>query len=84
MLRGPFKEARLTLYFPFGHRIICVQRNSAIAASSVLRVTVASQTCVVRPRCAGFATQASVPSRAVPRKLVFSYTVVKLSAPSGR
>ena len=69
----------------FGQRIICVQRNSAIGPAvdrdaSPSRPRPAS--CL--PRCAGFATQAIVPSRAVPRKLLFSSTVVKLSAPSGR
>ena len=53
----------------FGHSTICVQRKSAIVPPSSCRVTVASHTCVVRPRCTGLATHVSVPSRAVPRKL---------------
>src|SRR5438874_9195654 len=71
-------------YPDFGQRTICVQRKSAIVPPSSWRETVASQTCVVRPRCAGFAMHVSVPSRAVPRKLVFSSIVVKLSAPGGK
>ena len=45
-------------YLSFGQRIICVQRKSAIALPSAWRVTTASHTCVVLPRCAGRATQA--------------------------
>ena len=50
----------------FGQRINCVQRKSAIGLPSACRVTVASHTWVFRPRCAGFAMHAIVPSRAVP------------------
>ena len=39
-------------------------------------VTVASHTCVVRPRWWGVASQEMAPSRAVPRKLLFSSIVV--------
>ena len=67
-----------------GHRIICVQRNSAIVLPVSRCVTTASYTCVVRPRCCAVAMQSSVPSRAVPRKLDFSSIVVKPVAPSGR
>ena len=34
---------------PFGHRIICVQRNWAIGFAEPAVATTASQTCVVRP-----------------------------------
>jgi hypothetical protein len=34
---------------PFGHRIICVQRNWAMDFAEPSAVTIASQTCVVRP-----------------------------------
>jgi hypothetical protein len=43
-------EARgLTPCHPFGHRIICVQRNWAMDLAEPSAVTTASQTCVVRP-----------------------------------
>src|SRR5204863_1439327 len=67
-----------------GHKTICVHRNNAIVLPVSLWVTVASQTWVLRPRCAGRATQAIVPVFAVPRKLLFSSIVVKFVAPSGR
>ena len=51
----------------FGHRIICVQRNSASLRPLASSVTTASQTCVVRPRCCAVATQAMLPSLTVPR-----------------
>ena len=47
-------------------------------------LTVDAHTCVARPRCSASVTHASVPSRVVPRKLLFSSMVVKPLAPSGR
>ena len=58
-----------------------MQRNRAIVFWSSLRTTVASHTWVIRPRCTGRAVQAIVPSRAVPRKLVLSSTVVNVALP---
>ncbi len=66
---------------PFGYRTICVQRNSAIVLP--LCVTVASQTWVVRPMWTAVAVHSMTPSRAVPRWLDLSSTVVKFWAPSG-
>ena len=80
-LRGSLSTVRSR---PDGASSICVQRNSAIVLPSALRVTVASQTCVVPPRCTGRAAQLIVPSRAVDRKLHLSSTVVKFAMPSGR
>jgi hypothetical protein len=59
-----------------------VQRNSAIVFPPSC-VTVASQTCVVRPPCARTASHARTPSVAVERKFAFSSIVVKPVAPSG-
>ena len=67
----------------FCHKTICVHRNSAILPPLASLLTTASQTWVVRPRCTGVARQAMCPSRAVPRKLDFSSTVVKPFAPCG-
>ena len=73
-----------------GSRSSWVQRNAAIAVGEGpsrgwLAVTMASQTCVVRPRCTAVAlTRGSSPTRAVPIKLVFSSTVVKPVFPAGR
>src|SRR5215471_1951941 len=71
-------------HFARGQRMSCVQRNSASVRPFDASVTTASHTCVVLPRCDGVATQVRRPSRAVPRKLVFSSIVVKFSAPGGR
>src|SRR5581483_5873369 len=69
--------------FAFGYKIICVQRNNAIALCVTSSYTVASQTWVVRPPCINVASQRIAPSRAVPKKWVFNSIVVKLVAPSG-
>ena len=60
-----------------------MQRNSATVFPVPVLVTTASQTWVVRPACTLVATAAIRPSRAVPRKFVFSSIVVKPLAPSG-
>ncbi len=60
-----------------------MHRNSAVVRPVVASVTTASQTWVVRPACTLVATQSMRPSRAVPRKLVFSSTVVNPVEPSG-
>ena len=46
--------------------------------------TSASHTCVVRPLCIGRAVQTTMPSRAVPIRLLLSSMVVKPLAPAGR
>ena len=67
------------------YRMSWVQRYDAISRSVVSFVTVASQTCVVRPRCSGDAVAATCsPSRADETKLAEQSTVVKLRAPSGQ
>jgi hypothetical protein len=58
-----------------------VQRKIAILRSPLR--TSASQTCVVRPPWTSVATQSRTPSRAVPRKFVFSSIVVKPVPPGG-
>ena len=66
-----------------------MQRNAAIAVSEGpsrdwLVVTMASQTCVVRPRCTALAlTRSSSSTRAVLMKLVFSSIVAKPVFPAG-
>ena len=60
-----FKLARPRAYF--GHKIICVQRNSASVRPLASSLTTASHTCVLRPRCWALATQATAPSVTVPR-----------------
>src|SRR6185436_12183612 len=57
-------------------RIICVQRKNAIVLPVFSERTSASHTCVVRPLWTGRATQVTSPSSAVPRKLLFSSSVV--------
>ena len=64
--KSPSREPAHGLHC-FGHRIICVQRNSASLRPLASSVTTASQTCVVRPRCCAVATQAMLPSLTVPR-----------------
>ncbi len=67
-----------------GYSTIWVQRWSAMVRPVPSFVTVTSQTCVVRPTCAGTATPTTTsPGRALPRKFVLSSTVVNV-APSGR
>ena len=59
-----------------------MQRYEAINRSVVSFVTVASQTCVVRPVCSGDAVATTrSPSRALEMKLVEQSTVVKLWRP---
>src|SRR6185436_6041004 len=77
------EEEALRHDFGFCHKIIWVHRNSAIVLPSASWLTTASQTWVVRPRCAGVARQRIPPSRAVPRKFDLSSMVVKPRAPSG-
>jgi hypothetical protein len=60
-----------------------VQRNRATVRPVPVFVTTASHTWVVRPACTLVAMVAIRPSRAVPRKFVFSSIVVKPLAPSG-
>ena len=61
-----------------------VQRYDAINRSVVSFVTVASQTCVVRPECSGAAVAVTCsPSRALEMKLAEQSTVVKLRGPLG-
>jgi hypothetical protein len=67
-----------------GYRMSCVQRKSAITRPLASSITSASQTWVVRPPWASRASHASLPARAVPRKLVLSSIVVKPRPPSGR
>ena len=63
--------------------MICVQRKAAISLPLVSSLSLASQTCVVRPPWRSSAVQATAPSGAVPVKLHFNPTVVKPDAPSG-
>src|SRR5439155_27019518 len=67
----------------YGYRSSCVHRKRASFLPASF-VTVASQTCVVRPPWTSSDVQDSVPSSAVPRKFVLSSIVVKPYAPSGR
>jgi hypothetical protein len=60
-----------------------VQRNIAMSLPSPV-VTVASHTCVLRPRCTAVAFATILPSRAVETWLLFSSSVVKFCAFSGR
>ena len=60
-----------------------MQRKSAMGRPSA-SVTVASQSCVVRPPWTSLASHAIVPSCALRTKFVFSSIVVKPVAPSGR
>ena len=53
----------------------CVHRYAAIGRPELSFVTVASHTCVVRPRCSGVARPLTIsPSRADDRKLAFDST----------
>jgi hypothetical protein len=65
------------------HSTSCVQRKSAMRRPSPPKTT-HDHTCVVRPRCSARHSVRIVPSRTVPRKLLFSSIVVKFFAPSGR
>ena len=65
-----------------GYSSSWVQRNRAIVLRLVL--TVASQTCVVRPPWTSRDSHSILPSRAVPRKFVFSSIVVKLGRAVGQ
>lgn len=77
------QSVRLRSPYSFGHSTIWVQRNRAIVLSVSRCLTVASQSWVMRPRCAASARHSMTPSCAVPKKFDFSSIVVKPVDPSG-